>query len=160
DDALLAHAARQQDLAEHVVHLVGAGVVEILALEVNPRAAEVLGRALGEIQRARPPDIMFEIRVHLRPEGGVRPGLPVCLLQLEDERHQRLGDEAAAEHPEMAALVGTGAERVRLRLVHAAPPASAPMCAGASRTARTKARIMSGSLRPGARSTPEDTSTP
>ena len=39
DDARLAHAARQHDLAEHVVHLVRAGVVEVLALEVDFRAA-------------------------------------------------------------------------------------------------------------------------
>ena len=35
DDALLAHAPRQQDLAEHVVDLVRAGVVELLALEID-----------------------------------------------------------------------------------------------------------------------------
>ncbi len=42
DDALLAHAPRQHDLAEHVVHLVRAGVVEVLALEVDLGAAEML----------------------------------------------------------------------------------------------------------------------
>ena len=35
DDALLAHAPRQQNLAEHVVHLVRAGVVEVLAFEID-----------------------------------------------------------------------------------------------------------------------------
>ena len=40
DDAGLAHAARQQDLAEHIVDLVRAGVVELVALEVDLRAAE------------------------------------------------------------------------------------------------------------------------
>jgi hypothetical protein len=39
DDALLAHALGQQDLAEHVVDLVRAGVVELLALEIDLRAA-------------------------------------------------------------------------------------------------------------------------
>ena len=39
DDARLAHAARQQDLAEHVVDLVRAGVVELVALEVDLGAA-------------------------------------------------------------------------------------------------------------------------
>ena len=41
DDAALAHAARQQDLAERVVDLVRAGVVEVLALQIDLRAAEM-----------------------------------------------------------------------------------------------------------------------
>jgi hypothetical protein len=40
DDALLAHAPGQQDLAEHVVDLVRAGVVELVALEIDLGAAE------------------------------------------------------------------------------------------------------------------------
>ena len=39
DDARLAHAAGEQDLAEHVVDLVRAGVVQLLALEIDFRAA-------------------------------------------------------------------------------------------------------------------------
>ncbi len=35
DDAFLTHAPRQHDLAEHVVHFVRAGVIELLALEIN-----------------------------------------------------------------------------------------------------------------------------
>ena len=37
DDALLAHAPREQNLAEHVVDLVRAGVVELVALEIDLR---------------------------------------------------------------------------------------------------------------------------
>ena len=40
DDAALAHPARQQRLPEGVVDLVGAGVVEILALEVDGTRAD------------------------------------------------------------------------------------------------------------------------
>ena len=39
DDARLAHALGQQHLAQHVVDLVAAGVVELVALEVDLRAA-------------------------------------------------------------------------------------------------------------------------
>ena len=42
DDARLAHAARQQSLADRVVDLVRAGVTEVLALQVDLRAAELL----------------------------------------------------------------------------------------------------------------------
>jgi hypothetical protein len=38
DDALLAHAAREQGLAEAVVQLVGAEVVEVLPLEQHREA--------------------------------------------------------------------------------------------------------------------------
>ena len=55
DDALLAHAPGKQDLAHHIVDLVGAGVVELVALEIDFCAAQMLGQALGEIERARPP---------------------------------------------------------------------------------------------------------
>ncbi len=50
DDALLAHALGEQDLAEAVVDLVRAGVVEVLALEIDLRAAEMLRQTLGEIE--------------------------------------------------------------------------------------------------------------
>ena len=42
DDALLAHALGQQSLTDAVVDLVGAGVQQVLALEVNLRAAQLL----------------------------------------------------------------------------------------------------------------------
>src|ERR1043166_2527335 len=160
DDAFLAHAARQHDLAEHVIHLVGAGVVELITLEINLRAAAVLGQALGEIERARPSDVMGEIPAHLGLERGVDLGGRVGLLQLQDQRHQGLGNEASAVNAEVAALVGAGAERVGLLLNgHALLMMLPTSSASAARAARTKARILSGSFSPGARSTPEDTST-
>ena len=121
DDARLAHALRQHDLAEHVVHLVRAGVVEVLALEIDFRAAANASvMPLGEIERRRPADIVREMAVHLALECGIGLGVRIGLLQLEDQRHQRLGDEAAAIDAEMAALVGPGAERIGLlRDVHA-----------------------------------------
>ena len=56
DDARLAHAPGHQDLAHGVVDFVRAGVVKVLALEINFRAAEVLGEAFGKIKRRGPPD--------------------------------------------------------------------------------------------------------
>ena len=115
DDARLAHAAGEQDLAHHIVDLVRAGVVELVALEIDFRAAEVLGHALGEIERARPADIMLQEMIELGlMEGRIGLGRLVGLLQREDQRHQRFGDEAAAENAEMAALVGAVAEGIGL----------------------------------------------
>jgi hypothetical protein len=51
DDAGLAHAAGQHDLAQHVVDLVRAGVVELVALHVDLRAAQMLGQPFGEVER-------------------------------------------------------------------------------------------------------------
>jgi tryptophan synthase beta chain len=44
DDPRLAHAAGEQDLAEDVVHLVRAGVVQLLALEEDLRAQAPAGQ--------------------------------------------------------------------------------------------------------------------
>ena len=60
DDARLAHAPGKQDLAHHIVDLVRAGMVELVALEIDLGAAEMLGQPLGEIERAWPADIMLE----------------------------------------------------------------------------------------------------
>ena len=114
DDARLAHPPREQDLADHVVDLVRAGVIELVALEIDLRAAEMLRHPLGEIERARPADIMVEEIIELALKARVGLGLLVGLLQREDQRHQRFRDEAAAENAEMAALVGAVAEGIGL----------------------------------------------
>src|SRR6185437_6457329 len=109
DDPLFSHPAGEQDLAEHVVDFVRAGVVELLALEIDPGAAELLRQPFGEIERARAPDIMLEQGVELGLELGIGLRLLVSLLELEDQRHQRLGDEAPPVNAEAAALVGARA---------------------------------------------------
>ena len=121
DDALLAHPPRHQDLAEHVVDLVRAGVVQLLALEIDLCAAKMLGQALGEIERRRPADIVLEIAVHLALERRIGLGRGIGLFQVEDQRHQRFGDEPSAEIAEMPLLVGAAAEGVGqdwLTLIH------------------------------------------
>src|SRR5262249_44090205 len=172
DDARLAHAAREQDLAEHVVHLVRAGVIEVLALEIDfrPAGAAVGGaglaerrvQTLGEIERRRPPDIVLEVGVHLAAEASVVLRLAVSRFQLENQRHQGLGDEAAAIEPEMPAFVGPGAERIELPDGHMLLMAlsGAARLLAPSRAAAVRARFLSAPSRPGVRSTPEETSTP
>ena len=70
----------------------------------------MLGEPLGEIERRRPPDIRREMPVHFLLECGIALRLSVGFLELEDERHQRLGDKASAIDAEMSALVGAGSE--------------------------------------------------
>src|SRR5690606_4178298 len=149
-------------LAEAVVDLVAAGVVELVALKIDLRAAEFLRQPLGEIERARPPGIMGVEVFELGPERRVRLGRLVFPLQVEDQRHQRLGDETAAIEAEMAPLVRTVAESVARGCGHETilVGCDAGRAGDACRAAAMKARIISGSLRPGAVSTPDDTSTP
>src|SRR3546814_11436918 len=97
---------------------------------------------------------MFEQIVELGPEGGVGLGGTIFALEIEDQRHQRLGDVAAAERAEMPARVGLLAQAVRPRggLV-------AEGIGGHDRLAALrKAGILSISLTPGVVSTPEATS--
>jgi hypothetical protein len=56
NDSLLSHASGEQDLAEGVVDLVGAGVEQVLALEVDFCAAKFLGEAFRKIERGGPAD--------------------------------------------------------------------------------------------------------
>src|SRR3954471_23058237 len=78
----------------------------------------MLRQALGEIQRRRPADISREVPVHFLLERGIGLRFVVGALELENERHQRLCDEAAAIDTEMAALVRAGAERIGLLHAH------------------------------------------
>ncbi|MNQ89294.1 hypothetical protein D3C85_1046000 [compost metagenome] len=110
DDAFLAHAPRQQDLADAVVDLVRAGVVQLFALEVDLRAAAVFGQALGEVQRARAADVVaLEVGQFLL-EFRVVLGRFVFAGQVVDQRHQGFGDVLAAEGAEQALGVGAGAQ--------------------------------------------------
>src|SRR3546814_3254975 len=93
------------DLADAIVDLVRAGVVEFLALEVDFGAvargrafAQRLGQPFGIIERAGAADILFEQIVELGPEGGVGLGGTILALEMEDQRHQRLGEEIGKAH--------------------------------------------------------------
>ena len=105
DDAGLAHAPGQQDLAHAVVGLVAAGVVQLVALEIDLGAAELLGQPFGEPQRAGTADVMLQVVLQVGVEGRVGLGRVVGALDLQDQRHQRFRDEPAAEFAEAAAFV-------------------------------------------------------
>ena len=105
DDPGLAHPPGEQGLAQHVVDLVRAGVVEVLALEQDPRAARLGGEAVHVGQRAGSAGVVLQQPVELGGEGRVGLGLLVLLGDLFDRGDQRLGDEAAAVRAEVAAGV-------------------------------------------------------
>src|SRR3989442_14756529 len=93
DDAFLAHAQRQQGLADGVVQLVGARVAQVLALEVDMRATEVLAQAGRRVQRGGPPDKCSAVARQLQLELGIGLGLVPDVLELFQRPHQSLGNE-------------------------------------------------------------------
>src|ERR1051326_5409940 len=160
DDAALAHAPCQEDLAEHVVDLVRAGVVELVALEVDFGAAEMAGQPLGEVKRARSPNIVVEVIGQLGVEIRVAFRLVVGALDGQDQRHQGFGDIAPAIKAEMAPRIrarSKGVAAIGVRCLHL-------FLASRQDTQRLRAtarnsRIFAGSFSPGRRSTPDETST-
>ena len=71
-------------------------------LKIDLCPAKVLRQPLGEVERARPADIVLQQPVELFPEFRIVFGAQVFLLEIEHQRHQRLGDIAPAEIAEAA----------------------------------------------------------
>ena len=106
DHARLAHPAGEHRLADGVVDLVRAGMVEILALEIDLRAAYSGRPALRVINRARAPDIVFEFVAEFRYELRILPVTLIRRAQLVQRMREGLGHERAAVRTEVPARVG------------------------------------------------------
>ncbi len=72
DDARFAHFHGEQALADGVINFVRAGVEQILALEVNARAAEFFGEPRSELQRCRAAGKIFQKIVEPRLKRWIR----------------------------------------------------------------------------------------
>src|SRR5690606_4365794 len=81
DDPLLAHALREQNLADGVVDLVRARVKKVFALQVNSGAAEMLGKSLGEIERRRSSDVIREQVAKFVVKGRILPRGEIFALE-------------------------------------------------------------------------------
>mmetsp|Transcript_18127 Transcript_18127/g.28119 ORF Transcript_18127/g.28119 Transcript_18127/m.28119 type:complete len:301 (+) Transcript_18127:2712-3614(+) len=119
DDPGLAHAAGQDDLAQHVVDFMRAGVVQLVALHVNFGTAQFLRQAFGVIKRAGATHIMLPEEIHLSPEAVVGLGLFILFLKAQDQRHQRLGHKAAAKIAKATLFIRAGHEGIE-KVVHRA----------------------------------------
>ena len=148
DDPRLAHPLGQQRLAERVVDLVGAGVVEVLALEPD----RVPGRArtgAGEVQRRRAADVVAQ-----QPRRARRGS--------RDRRAPRSTPPRARRAPASASRGRTGRRRARSGARPCSSPRQprwAPRRGSTAPDRGGERRELSGSLTPGARSTPLATST-
>ena len=155
--ARLAHATREHRLADRVVDLVRAGVVEVLAFQVDLRAAEFAAEPRGVVDGARPAHVVREFGPELGRERRIGLRLRVGLLEFIERVDQGLGDEGAAIGTEMPPCIGLLV--VRHGDGEILQAAEAAMRASASRTASQNRRIAWASLTPFADSTPELTST-
>ena len=148
DDPLLTHAHGQERLAHRVVELVRPGVAQVLALEVDVRAAKVLAEPRRGVEGRRPADERTAMPGQLELELRIGLRLVPHVLQLAQRAHQGLGHVLAAKRPEAPV------DRVRQRRARHQRPISA------RRTASTKSRTLLGSLTRTRDSTPLETSTP
>ena len=108
DDARLAHAPGEQDLADAVVDLVRAGVEEVFALEVDLRAAQFAGEALGKVKRRGPAAELLQVILELALELRVLLRAEILGLQLLQRVHERLRHIPAPVGAEVAERIGDG----------------------------------------------------
>ena len=116
DDPPLAHALREERLAEGVVDLVGTGVGEVLALEEDPCAAHRLGEPLRFPERSRTTDELPQQAIELADEVAVVAQFEIPPLEFLEGRDKRLRHEAAAEVAEVAASIRIASPEPRLRI--------------------------------------------
>ena len=104
DDAALAHAFGQQRLAERVVDLVRAGVGQVLALQVNLRAAQLLGQTAGIGQRGGPAHVGMQQVSQLSLKYRVGLHAAVGCFQLGQRGHERFGHKLPAVRAELGRI--------------------------------------------------------
>ena len=87
DETSLAHPLGEERLTEHVVDLMRTRVVEVLALEVDLSASQVLGHVVREIEQRRPARVVVEQTRKLCGKGRVSVVAAIRLLKLDDRTH-------------------------------------------------------------------------
>ena len=100
DNTGLAHLLGEQALCQRVVDFVGTGMIEILALEINLCAAQILGHLVCIVQQGRTADIVFEQLIQLRMECRIVFIIIVRFFQFVDSIHQSFGDVLSAVNAE------------------------------------------------------------
>ena len=118
DDFGFAHTLGDQRLTDHVVDLVRACMVQLIALQIQLCAAKMGGHPLGKIQRAGAADIMRLVIFQFTLEVGISDGAVIGLFNLQDQRHQGFGNKPAAMHAEPAAIIWLVAKRVHVHICH------------------------------------------
>ena len=89
NDAGFAHFFGKQHLAEHIVNLMGTGVVHILAFEIDFRAAEVLCHTRGIVQFGWTARIVVQQTGQFGVELRIVFVMIIGFFQFDDGIHQR-----------------------------------------------------------------------
>lgn len=105
DDACLFHTQGQQRLAERIVDLVRAGVIQVLALEPNLCAAELLAQPFGVVERGWSTDETLQQFVQFCVKVGIGFGLGVLRGEFLERPGECFRDESAAKHAESTACI-------------------------------------------------------
>ena len=108
NDARLAHALGEHGLADHIVDLVGAGMVEVFALQIDLGAAHFLRHAGRMVDRRGTADEVGQLVAEFGQEVRVVLVPGVGLAQLFEGMGQRFAGKAAAVGAEVAACIGVG----------------------------------------------------
>ena len=155
DHTSLPHPLCKERLAERVVDLVCAGVGQVFALQKDPGATGVGGQPGGLVQRCGTPHVVGQELTQPPLKGGIDPNGHVFARQDLDRLDQRFGHVAAAKLTEVAARIRVAVTDASTVTLHD----GAHDAASTLSSARNNARRRSGSLIPGACSTPDETST-
>ena len=89
----------EQTLPEAVVDLVRARVQQVFALQINARAAQMLGQARRELKRRRTTGEILEQIVQLRVKRGIGAGRGIGLFELFERRYERFRHVSATVGP-------------------------------------------------------------
>jgi hypothetical protein len=106
DHTRFAHALGQEGLADGVVDLVGAGVVEVFALQEDLRAAHLATHACRVVHGRGAAHKVRQLGLEFGDEFGVVLVFGVGLTQFVDGMRQCLGHKAAAVNAKVALGVG------------------------------------------------------
>ena len=102
----LAHPLGEEALADDVVDLVGASVVQVLPFEIDLGTAEILGHPVGVVEHGRPSGVLPVEIVDLPQEVGVLDVPVIRLVELYHRVHQRLRDVLSPVFSVNAAISG------------------------------------------------------
>ena len=127
DDAPLAHPEREQRLADRVVDLVRAGVVQVLALEHAPIAPASAPRRGASVSGEGRPTNSRQQRLVLRPEGADRRGRRRTAPR--DRRARRRASRARTGRRRDRSVPAT-ARSADSAMANAPPPENARFCQG------------------------------
>ena len=122
-NALFAQSFGKQSLSDAVIDFMCAGVIQLVALEIDFCAAKMFGHALGQIERAGSTDIMLEQTIQLGFEARISFGVIIGLFQIQNQRHQGFSDKTPAKNTEMACLIRPCPVGIGRCFIHFSTPA-------------------------------------